>query len=304
MLVDGLHGVIANFNAKALFEVSAFRQRMADRSPHPFDADFFRTRADHPYFGYVLVQNDGCDDFWMISHDDDLVAQHYFWYGQNGYEPLAVASWVERARTAHLVFDVGAFSGVYALLSHFTNPEARIHVFEPTARASSRALDNCRVNMALDRTTVHRLALSDGPRRVEINHFRGNHELGSGASYVAKPAETIHGVELCEASTLDEMCAAIDGAPDLVKIDVEEAEVDVLRGGEELIRSKSASFLVEVVPKTCSAVIELLHGYRCHVIDEQERSLVPLDGTRQSLIERVERHGFVNVLFDPQDPHD
>jgi FkbM family methyltransferase len=300
MLVDSLHGLLALYNDAALRHSLIFREHMRGRVPNPFDQDFFRARTEHPYFGYVLVQIDGCDDFWMVSHDDDLVAQHYFWYGTNGYEPLSVQVWIDRAkeRTGD-VLDIGAFSGLYALVAYFANMDNDVHLFEPTARAYARAMDNCRINLATGRIATHRLALSDGPRRVEFKHFRGPLELGSGASYVAKEGETVHDVEICAATTLDDVCAEHGLEPQLVKIDVEEAEVDVLRGGERLIESQTASFLIEVVPGTCEAVLDLLHAYDCQVVDERGRRLVPIGHNVDRLHELVGATGFVNVLFDP-----
>jgi FkbM family methyltransferase len=300
MLVDTLHGLVAGYNHRALGHAPVFRERMRGTVPHPFDADFAAARTEYPYFGYVLAQNDGCDDFWMVSHDDDLVAQHYFWYGRNGYEPLSVNAWIGRASSGTgAILDVGAFSGLYSLLAYFTNMANEVHLFEPTARAYARSIDNCRVNLASARIVPHRLALSDGPRRVEFNHFRGHQELGSGASYVAKANETIHDVEICAASTLDEVCEEFQLRPRLVKIDVEGAEVDVLRGAERLIAAQTASFLVEVVGETCEPVLDLMHHYDCHVVDEQVRELVPIERDRDRMLQLVERAGFVNVVFDP-----
>ena len=301
MLVDAPHGLLATYNHRALSHAPVFQDRMGDRVPHPYDLDFAAAREEYPFFGYVLAQNDGCDDFWMVSHDDDLVAQHYFWYGRNGYEPLSVKAWVERARSGTgAVLDVGAFSGVYSLLAYFANMANDVHLFEPTARAYARSIDNCRVNLASSRIVPHRLALSDGPRRVELNHFRGRQELGSGASYVVKSYETtIHDVETCAASTLDEVCEDLLLRPRLVKIDVEEAEVDVLRGAERLIAAQTASFLIEVVAGTGEAVLDVMHHYDCHVVDEHNHQLVPVGRDRDQMMQLIERNRFVNMLFDP-----
>jgi FkbM family methyltransferase len=302
MLLNALHGVLANFNDRALFQVPLFRQRQAGSYPHPYDDDFFRTREEYPYFGYVLAQNDGCDDIWLISQDDDLVAQHYFWYGRNGYEPTAVREWIARSRTPGIVFDIGAFSGLYGLLSYFTNMENTVHLFEPSARGYARAVDNCRVNMALERVHPRRLALSDRRRHVDLLHFRGLHELGSGASYRKKAYEpTVHDRETVEARPLDDVCQELGTSPTLVKIDVEEAEVDVLRGARRLIDAQRTTFLVEVVPDTIKDVCRLLRSYRCHVIDERAGSIIPLELARAELEERAQRERFVNLLFDPVD---
>jgi FkbM family methyltransferase len=297
---NAVSGLIGDHNEEALRHVPAFREAMGDRVPHPFDQDFYAARVAHPYFGYVLAQNDGCEDFWMISHDDDLVAQHYLWYGRNAYEHLSVQAWVQRAkaRSGH-VLDVGAFSGLYAMLAYFSNKSNRVHLFEPTARAYARAIDNCRVNFVLGQIVCHRLALSDRPRLVEFNHFRGPSELGSGASYVRKDFETIYDVEVCSASTLDEVCTSLDLQPTLVKIDVEEAEADVLRGSERLIAARSAAFLIEVTAKTCEAVFDLMPGYECQLVDETGRRLIPIDGNRERMLELVNSIGFGNILFDP-----
>jgi FkbM family methyltransferase len=299
VLADNVTGLVAEFNERALLHMPVFRHVVADRAPSTYDPDFGHARLHFPYFGYIRVGIDGCHDFLMLSNNDDLVAQHYFWYGRNGYERCSIREWVKRARSADVVLDIGAFTGLYGLAAHFINDGAEVHLVEPTYRAFSRILENCQINFLLDAVHCHRMAVSDVPKQVEFMHFRNKHEIGSGASYVEKQGELIHERETCAATTIDALAHEIGRPPGLIKVDVETAEVDVVRGAKEVIAAASASFFVEVVPDTIVEVIDAFAGYSCWLVDESADRLVSLQSEYALVMRSLETHSYANLIFDP-----
>lgn len=108
---------IETCNARAELELPYFRQRSHGKQPSIFDADFFRTRTNFPRFGYVLCENDNADPFFMLDNNDDAVAKHWYWYGVNGYEPTSMREWLNRAKFANVVFDIGSHTGAFSLLA-------------------------------------------------------------------------------------------------------------------------------------------------------------------------------------------
>src|SRR5688572_26157283 len=68
-----------------------------------------------PYFGYVEVSISGVPEFSMLSNNDDFVAERYFWYGADAYEPTSLQVWTGLARRSAVVCDVGSYTGVFAL---------------------------------------------------------------------------------------------------------------------------------------------------------------------------------------------
>ena len=64
------------------------------------------------------------------------------------------------ARTASVIFDVGAADGLYSIFAAATNPAARIHAFEPFAHAADVATRNFGLNAAVCKNVeLHRMAL-------------------------------------------------------------------------------------------------------------------------------------------------
>lgn len=299
MLIDVPSAMMADFNARALEYRGRFQA--ADRASSTWDTDFMEARLHYPYFGYISVAVDGCDPFVMFSNNDDLVAQHYFWYGANGYEPVATAEWLRRAAHANVVYDIGAFSGLYGLLAHFQQASTpSVYLFEPTYRAFSRVLENLQANFVLDTLNPHRLAFSDRARDLEFRHFRGRHEVGTGASYLDKSGEITFETEICKSTSLDDFLSD-NPLPDLVKIDVETAEVAVLRGAGTLLAQRSTTVFIEVVEETMDDVFELFAGYNAAILDEGNGVVVDYTGSRDQLTDALGTEPVLNLVFTPKD---
>lgn len=278
--------------------IADFRRLKASFAPDVYDEDFFRVRCERPFHGFVEVQNDDARPFYMLTNDDDVIAEFYLWYGRNGYERTTIREWVRQLKSAETVFDIGANTGIFSLLSCFAGDRPRQTVaFEPTLRACSRIYDNLNANRVLDRVRVEKMALSDEKGTVTFLHFENVARISSGASYVEglSPFEVQHR-ETCERTTLDDYIATTDLHPDLIKIDVEGAEVDVVKGASELIARKATRFIIEVVRETADEVISCFGGYDIMVLDDRFNRIVPWTGDISPHLE-TSRH--VNLLIEP-----
>ena len=136
-------------------------------------------------------------------------------------------------RPGDVCLDIGANMGWYTTLLHeLAGPSGEVHAFEPVP-AIFAALDR---NVALldQRTNVHlrNLALGDSPGAVPIHLFAGLPNGHASMSDMGRDdAETVE-VALI---TLDSYLDAEDVAPvDVVKMDIEGAELGCLRGAERL----------------------------------------------------------------------
>jgi hypothetical protein len=91
--------------------------------------------------------------------------------------------------------------------------------------------------------------------------------------------------------TLDQFCKERNVKPDILKIDVEGAELHVLRGAKELLLNEKISILCEVHPnqmKYCNSSLLAFEEY----LNSVGYCLKPLDvpnelGTFHSLIEKM-----------------
>jgi len=273
-------------------KIANFRRLKATSAPDVYDMDFFNARTERPHHGFVEIQNDDARPFYMLTNNDDVIAEFYLWYGRNGYERTTIREWVRQLKTAKVVFDVGANTGIFSLLSCFADDQPRQTVaFEPTFRACSRVYENLNANGVIDQVKVEKTALSNQGGTVNFMHFENATRISSGASYVEGISHFhVHFRELCERTTLDEYIAASGLSPDLIKIDVEGAEIDVMEGAKGLIAQRATTFIIEVVPDTAEQVIGHFEDYRIMVLDDRLNRVVPWTGG-------ITHH--VNLLIEP-----
>lgn len=152
--------------------------------------------------------------------DGDMVLQHQARTGKP-FEAESVTAWL--GSTTHgLALDVGAYTGLYALLA--ARNGARVMAFEPNPAVYDRLLQNVAANGYLDLTPVP-LALSD--------------RCGRAAMTVNAAVKLTSAGRLSEGSTVE--LVTMDSleleSVVAVKIDVEGHECAVLRGAlQTLIR--------------------------------------------------------------------
>ena len=146
--------------------------------------------------------------------------------------------------------DVGAHVGIASLLyARFTDRSARIAAFEPNPNVFPLLFENNRVNgMPIE---VYRLALSDtigmtsffvdgnDPNASLSREAPGRYWYWEGKD---KPVMTSCSVPV---STIDAFCAATGFRPGLIKLDVEGAELQAIRGASKTLRDDRPLILME-----------------------------------------------------------
>ncbi len=124
-----------------------------------------------------------------------------------------------------MVYDIGANVGFYTLLaSALAGPRGRVVAFEPLPRN----LEFLRAHVAMNGMTnvvIRSVALADHPGTRPFDDTPGPSE----AHLAARGSLTV------ECATLDALVAKGEiPPPDVIKMDVEGAELLVLRGGEDV----------------------------------------------------------------------
>ena len=130
-------------------------------------------------------------------------------------------------RPGDVFVDIGANVGLYSsILSRFANayPESRFVAIEPNPETVQRLRESVR-NAPV---TILNVAISDN--ESELAFQRG---ITSGVFKVAEPGQPIEAVVPCQ--KLDSL--PIPDGNLILKIDVEEHELQVLNGAEELLKS-------------------------------------------------------------------
>ncbi len=191
-----------------------------------------------------------------MYRDNDFVVRGF----NKGWEFQTLWAWgVELSNlnalgSAYTVFDVGAYTGIYALLSAVHGNWVNVHAFEPLPQVFKRLDDNFILNAQTIKTTrpknvlrVHNYGLSDEEQMTEIN-VTGDSPLPSGSSigpHGEKPTLRNVPVMLMRGDSL-KLTAPVK----LVKIDVEGHELNVLKGMTDIIFESHPTFFIELLDTT------------------------------------------------------
>lgn len=154
---------------------------------------------------------------------DDLSGWSHL-YG--GWEPYAQAVYQRHVRPGYTVYDLGANTGMHALLfSKLVGAGGRVLAFEPLPLNIDRIQSVIRLN-GLNNVTIVPKAVSDRTGTAAFdegpNNFQGSLTANSGSSR-KRIVETI---------SLDDLIDQGAPAPDFIKMDIEGGEGDALKGFE------------------------------------------------------------------------
>jgi len=149
-------------------------------------------------------------------------------------------------------WDVGTNYGLFTFSLRAAVPTLKVEAFEPDPDYVVLLMETLS-NHGADRVRVHAVALSDreGTARFErdlLTGTTGGLVEASGRSARANEPQWNSRVIEVDASTMDAESAKL-GMPDLVKIDVEGAELAALRGGYRTLRDHKPILLLECTHK-------------------------------------------------------
>jgi FkbM family methyltransferase len=190
-----------------------------------------------------------------ISLRIDAKKEKFLWTGL--HEPAVQGALSELLQPGMTFWDVGAHVGFFTILgARLVGDQGHVHAFEPVEQNRAR-LEAAVEKNGCGNVTVHPVALSSAQGDATLHA----HESSAMWSLVGEDDEGV----LIHTETLDSLGLP---PPDLVKIDAEGVELDVLRGGRELLSEVEPALLVEF---TTGALVEeargLLPGYRFEHLD-------------------------------------
>jgi len=232
----------------------------------------------------------------MFSANDCSVSERILTTGT--FEPMSMKIWCRFARKASGIFDIGAHVGTYSLAAAKIRPDLQIQAFEPNPYAYARLRLHKTIN-GLWNIAENRLALSDATAITRLSWYRKDWlPISSGGTILDMRGSNEHDSVLAEMVRLDELPASKTiGDRGLIKIDVESAEMTVLRGAPGVIQNKP-DILIECFSSFRAAEITkmlLPLGYRFYAVMEKEQRIADTDELKKADQKGENFNQFVSV---------
>jgi len=234
----------------------------------------------------------GGDRFVMLRPAACVVAKELYWGAGRRPQPAddhAVRLFAALSRPADVLFDVGAYTGLFTLVATAVNPKLRAHAFEIVPEVHHTLFDNSVRNRVLDRTTLHHVGIGDPDAIVTMPARSGDAAL---PCYYSVEMAFDDGVPIGMRS-LDSFADQVPtGDRVVVKVDVEGGEQAVFAHGQRFLAAHRPDILCEVLhdradPEELASLLVPL-GYRFHLVRDHDlaasSALVPSPTHRDWLL--------------------
>lgn len=224
---------------------------------------------------------------WWIARDDAVSDD--LWQGTFEQPERAFVKRV--LRRGMTVLDVGAHAGFYTLLaSTCVGDEGRVIAFEPSPRERARLRAHLRLNRRAN-VTVEEVAIGDAAGSGALLVFDGR--LTGCNSFHLADTRGAHAITVPICALDDYHARGAFQRVDLVKMDIEGAELAALRGAEQMFRSLRPLLLCELHDKRTAPwgyparhIVDLVQrwDYRWLAFDDETGRLTPVAASQTSFV--------------------
>jgi FkbM family methyltransferase len=218
----------------------------------------------------IYIDKEKKQSFKLYS-DGERIENEIFWGGiDSWYEKVSMQYWVKLCKNSEVVFDIGAYHGIYSLVAGAVNKQNKIYAFEPVEDSYNKLQRNISLNDFSIKAFKYGASDKDGDAE-----FYNIDAAGSLIGSLNKESFQ-HGEKLVKHHIKVRSLASIMhefNIPkvNLIKIDVEGHEFEVMQGLESYLKEFKPSILFEL---TEDAHAEKIHnlvkdcGYLYFDIDE------------------------------------
>jgi len=188
------------------------------------------------------------------------------------------------------IWDIGANIGWYSMWFASRSESIRVKAFEPVPKNYSFLCKNVAANSVGKRIQIHNYGMSNALSVAEVFIYpKGGTNASltnvSGSAEVESVRVFMH--------TIDSWCDSFDEFPDLIKVDIEGAELLALKGGEHVLSTHRPVVVAEMLRKWFKPfgyhpndAIEYMHskGYSCFGITDNaiRKTTVVTDETQET----------------------
>src|SRR5215471_6509312 len=197
----------------------------------------------------------------------------------------------DRIEPGQVVFDIGSFLGIYAMLeARAAGPSGRVLAFEPTPWSYGVLCQHVRMNALDDRIETRNAAVGSQQVRRPMITFEDEPYRNMIATTDTRTCREAS----VEVLSVDDLCDSIGRAPDWIRMDVQGMEFDVLRGAARLLHESGERIRIVaemhpaewlkygVSPKDAPMLLADL-GLRARSLDDRDPFVVET----HALLERI-----------------
>ncbi len=197
-----------------------------------------------PFVGRVCVQLPNSKQVYLESDGRDMIATMLYWGGIDGFEKGTIRLFLHLLKHSETVFDVGANTGIYALMAGVDDRRRQVFGFEAVPKIAEYCETNVIINQ-LHGVHVVRGAVTDYDGETKLYVPAGAIPLSASTLRGFRPAASVLSVA---AVTLDSFVADNNiSKVDLLKIDTEGTEHRVLQGAVDTIKRDQPAIICEVL---------------------------------------------------------
>ena len=214
------------------------------------------------------------------------IQRRIYYYGYIEYNTVKIL--MSKLKAGSIVADIGANIGQYTLIAaHEVQEFGEVHAFEPNAEVYAALERNVLLN-GFTNVHLNHVAVANREEAEHVFFAPRSDNWGSGslAKTTYKLSEAGYSVPVI---TLDQYFAERERKPELIKIDVEGAELLVLKGAQSLIETSKPIIITELSAENFAAfgytiqdLTEYLvrHGYEISkILDNGRLAAIPADTT-------------------------
>ena len=177
----------------------------------------------------------------------------FMMYARGCHEPATEQLFADKLTSDACFVDIGANIGYFSLLAAALKPKARIFAFEPMPHNTNTFRRNIKLN-GFSNITVVEKAVGEVSGAAWIEAPDPIRESGWNTIWTTKPtaSEQKSGLEIVQIVKLDDFLdAAKAPAVDFIKIDVEGAELAVLKGATQTLTAPGRRQLIVELNEAC-----------------------------------------------------
>jgi len=202
----------------------------------------------HLHFKGIIDIKAEKNAWFKMNHEGYQIENEIFWQGlDGGWEKVSVGLWKKLVKNSNTIFDIGANTGVFALIAKAVNPAAQVYAFEPITRIYSKLYKNIQLNNFDIKSFSVAISDKDGKAEImDIPSEENVYSLSLNNEHNHKSDNQVK-VEI-DIITLDTFIEQNNIKNiDLLKIDVESHEGAVMAGFAKHLPIFKPTFLIEIL---------------------------------------------------------